>query len=135
MKPKKKEKLPLIITLCSALLLLGVATVFRACAPMEDGGWMHCHTAQTTLMILSSVMLIASLFDYLSGSKVVGIISEAIVLVLAAVSFFVPGKLVSMCMMNTMRCHAVMKPFALVMTILIAVLCLGRLIGLLRKKA
>ena len=33
----------------------------------------------------------------------------------------IPGTLVTMCMMNTMRCYAVMQPFVRVMSVLVII--------------
>ena len=52
----------------------------------------------------------------------------------AVIAVLLPGTLMKMCMMDTMRCYAVMRPFAWIMGALIALLSLLDLTGRIRQK-
>ena len=54
-------------------------------------------------------------------------------IVLAVISFAVPGGIVSMCMMADMRCHSVMKPFVILMSIAVIVLTVCSMLYALKK--
>ena len=111
------------------VLAIGTATLFRACAMKEDGTWMHCHTAQTAVVIMGCVMCALGLAAALSKTKSLRVAMYGLLIAGACVSFLIPGVIVSMCMMTTMRCYSVMRPFVRIMAALIAVssavLCYG----------
>ena len=108
-----------LLALCLCLAL-GVKLVFHACGPMEDGTWMHCHTAENAVLCLAVAMAALSAL-HLVVKPGVKLALDAGVLVLAVAAILVPGTLVPLCMMDTMRCQAVMKPAVLVLGILIVV--------------
>ena len=124
--------LPVIIAL---VLSVGVMTVFRACPRGEDGMWMHCHDAQNYIFLAGLLMLAASAIAGITASKVrlAGILFAVVGIAAALVCFFIPGTIVHMCMMETMRCHALMKPFAKVMSILYIIPEMIVLLQLIRK--
>ncbi|MCR5214138.1 MAG: DUF4418 family protein [Eubacterium sp.] len=116
MKKKIFEILPIIIAL---LLSLGVVTVFKACDPMEDGTWMHCHAAQNDVFILGLVIGGLGTIALLIKKKAVKIIVGVVNLGLGVLTSIVPGILVHLCMMHTMRCHSVMRPFVVIVSIIL----------------
>ena len=108
----------------SFLLAAGTMTLFRACGAKDDGQWMHCHTAQNAAAaggLLLCILFISCLFirsiKLRTALYIIGIAGAAVV-------FMIPGGIVSMCMMQTMRCYAVMQPFVRVMSALIIVAAL-----------
>ena len=124
--------LPVIIAL---VLSAGVMTVFRACPRGEDGMWMHCHDAQNYIFLAGLLMLAASAIAGITASKVrlAGILFAVVGIAAAIICFFIPGTIVHMCMMETMRCHALMKPFVKVMSILYIIPEMIVLLQLIRK--
>ena len=105
----------------SLLLLFGTATVFHPCEMKEDGTWMHCHDVQTAVItgsIILTVLLAAAAVIKIIPAKLIG---YGLAAISAAVLFFLPGDIMQMCMMHTMRCYAVMRPFVRIMCVLIAV--------------
>ena len=130
---KKISVLRLIPPVFCLLLALGTATVFRACAAGEDGTWMHCHTAQTTVTWVSLALAAVSAVPLFSRNRILSAAVYAVCLIGACVLFLIPGEIVSMCMMSTMRCHAVMKPFVRVMAALTAVSGAAALVSGLRE--
>jgi hypothetical protein len=112
-----------VLCILSALLCFGTKYLFHACGPKEDGGWMACHWAEQAVFGIGLVLLVLSLvmtFAFKDGKTKSGIALslEAI----AALALVMPNHLISLCMMNTMRCHAVMKPAVIIISILI-ILC------------
>ena len=109
-----------IPALLSALLVLGVLTVFSACGMKDDGTWMKCHGAQTAvakfgggmtaLFLLAAVLRNTALKTVLYGLGIVGSVAV----------FLIPEMILPMCMMRTMRCYTVMQPFVRIMVVLIA---------------
>ena len=117
----KNTRLALIPCALSLLLAIGTMTIFHACEMKDDGTWMHCHTAQVYVAACAaglSVLLLPSVF---LKSRAVRILAGVIGFAGGIVVLFIPGNIVSMCMMNTMRCYTVMQPFVRIMAVLITV--------------
>ena len=115
----KQKIFGIISTIMAILLAVGVMTVFRACPMKEDGTWMHCHSAQMDMMYLGLAMAICSAVTIFIKQKTANIIMNVVNMVFSVLTMLVPTTFVHMCMMNTMRCHAVMKPFSIVMAVVI----------------
>lgn len=111
----KKHDLPgIALAACGVVLAAGVMTAFRACGPAEDGSWMHCHDVQLYLAGLGVAVAacgIARVFMQSSTARTV----LAVIAIAAGVAIVLLPGVMPMCMMDTMRCHAVMAPFARVM--------------------
>ena len=131
---KKNIILSAVPAVLSLLLSLGTLTVFRACAAKEDGTWMHCHTAQNAVVIAAAVLFIVFAVTMIMRSKAARMALFVIGLAGSIVIFFIPGTIVSMCMMNTMQCYAVMQPFVRVMSAVIAVFSLVGFVSALKQK-
>ena len=56
MKQRRESIRKWIPALLSVLLVFGVLTVFGACGMKDDGTWMKCHGAQTTVAKLGGAM-------------------------------------------------------------------------------
>jgi len=130
---KNKAALQWAALVLSILFAAGVQTVFRACAAKEDGTWMHCHEVQQILFLAGIVMAVLCAAELIIRNRAAGILLDAVRFILALSAVLLPGTVMKMCMMNTMRCYAVMQPFARIMGVLIAVLSLMDVIRLLRK--
>lgn len=50
-------------------------------------------------------------------------------------AFIVPENLISLCMMNTMRCRAIMTPAAIVCSVLVVIAAAADIVVQLRRKA
>ena len=113
---------PLLQIVLNAIFFVGIQTIFAPCAPHEDGKWATCHWAGEALLGIAAVMLIMSLLHLLplrTGMK------EGLVFAMIPVSFLIivlPGRLIPLCMMETMRCHVVMQPAGTVIAVLNIVL-------------
>ena len=121
MKPGKPSVLSFIPAVMGLLLAIGVSTVFAACGPKDDGTWMHCHDVQIALAVCGAVAVVVFVAGALlkgGGARTALFVIGAIVCIVA---LLLPG-IMPMCMMDTMRCHAVMAPFARIIAALGAIL-------------
>lgn len=106
----------------NAIFFVGIQTIFAPCAPHEDGTWATCHWAGEALLGIAAVMLVMSLLHLLplrTGMK------EGLIFAMIPVSFLIivlPGRLIPLCMMETMRCHVIMQPAVTVIAVLNIVL-------------
>lgn len=121
MESKKPSFISFVPAIASLLLAIGVCTVFAACGPKDDGSWMHCHDVQIAIAIcgaIATVVFAAAAFVKSGAARtalfVVGALVCIVVLLLPSI--------MPMCMVDTMRCHAVMAPFARIMAALGGVL-------------
>ena len=112
----------LVSALAALLLAVGCATVFRACAATEDGAWMHCHAAQLAVTACAAAQCALLLGAAFIGSRPVRACLCALSCACAVVAFFIPGGIVSMCAMQSMRCWAVMRPFSRIMAAVVALM-------------
>ncbi|MCR4672703.1 MAG: DUF4418 family protein [Lachnospiraceae bacterium] len=118
-----KSKVFSLFSLIAGLLLsAGVSTVFRACSQKEDGTWMNCHDAQTAVLILGLLIAVVSLISLVSRAKSAVLNFSCTAAGLAIVAMLVPGTIIHMCMMDSMRCYAVMQPFVRIMSVVVIVL-------------
>ncbi len=120
----RKNSLIIVTTAAALLLSLGTASVFRACGVQEDGTFMHCHDAQTAVVVRGAVMAAMALLALFVKNKTVRVILMIAAAGIGIAAFVIPGILNHMCMMNTMRCHAVMKPFVRIVSLLAVCLSL-----------
>ena len=122
MKHRKTAIWKWMPALTSALLVLGVLTVFSACGMKDDGTWMKCHGAQTTVAKLGGAMTALFLPAALLRNMALKTILYGLGIVGSVVVFLIPETTMPMCMMRTMRCYTVMQPFVRIMAVMIAVL-------------
>lgn len=119
---KRISVLNIIILIVSIVFLAGTLSFLKPCGPKEDGSFMSCHWAGQTLVGIAVVLIVMAILLLLlpaAESKMGTALAMIPVGILAAV---IPGGLIHLCMMETMRCHAVMKPGARCFGIIIAVL-------------
>ena len=116
-----KANAPLIAAaILSVLLTVGVLTFAGPCIH-EDGTHGACFAASQAILASAFVALVASVVGVVLGNaRVRGILS----FVAGGAGLFAaasPGLLFPLCMMQTMRCWAIMRPFALIVGILITI--------------
>ena len=134
---KKVSFIDIIFLVLSLVFLFGTKCAFHACAPKQDGSWMLCHWAEQVIVALGVVFTVLSLSRFfIRDNKIKAGISISFV-PLSVLTLLVPGVLVNLCMMKEMRCHTVMRPSVVVLSILIAALSVVDSIVLLKnaKKA
>ena len=121
---KRFSVLNIIILIVSVVFLAGTLSFLKPCGPQEDGSFMSCHWAGQALIGVAVVLVVMAVILILlpsAESRMGAAVAMIPAGVLAAV---IPGGLIRLCMMETMRCHAVMRPGAMCFGIVIAVLAL-----------
>ena len=121
MKLTKEKVFALLPAVFSLLLSLGVMTVFSACGMKEDGTWMRCHGAQNVVELGGFVLFFLFSFGAILKSRSLRLFLYAAGVIGAAALFFVPGDIMPLCMMKTMRCHTVFQPFVRLVSAVIVV--------------
>lgn len=109
----------IILLAVSLLFLLGIFFVFGPCGPKDDGSWMTCHWAGNAVKGLAAVLTVIAVIHFVvpDGKIKAGLSMAAIPVALLAL--LVPDRLIHMCMMDSMRCHAVMAPSVIVFSLLV----------------
>ena len=113
--------------------LLGIGTyfIFHACEIKEDGTWMPCHDVQNAVVLGGGLLTVLFIVSAVVKNKKIRIVGAG--LIGAAVIFLLPGTLMPMCMMHTMRCYTVMQPFVRIMCALIVILSLYQTVLSIKK--
>ena len=115
-------KVPGIIMLVlSIFLAAGVQLLFHGCIH-EDGSAGTCHWAQ--IMIFSCALLMAAqsavLLFYGKGKAAV----SACIFLTGIMTMLIPDTLIRLCMMPSMHCQAYMKPWTLIICVVIEIICI-----------
>lgn len=105
-----------VLNIC---LVIGTATVFAACGAKEDGSFMHCHTACRTVQAAAILMAVINLAGLAAKNQKLRKGIFLVQILAAAVAMLVPGQIIPLCMMPQMHCRMLMRPFVLVMEVLI----------------
>ncbi|MBR1471483.1 MAG: DUF4418 family protein [Lachnospiraceae bacterium] len=121
---KQKTKVWMGMTLLlSIVLLVGLGTFLKACGPKEDGGFMMCHYAEHALSLLAAVLAACHLLGLVLPRQWQvqnGLALASAIVCIAGI--LLPQNIIPLCMMNTMRCHSVMRPGASVLFGIILIL-------------
>ena len=118
---KAQPLVGVVLTVLSVLLLAGLLTFAGPCGVHDGGTVSSCHWASRASMgvgVVLALIAIVLIFERDEGERRGLSLAAALLGVLVAL---MPGVIVDLCMMQTMRCHVVMRPFALVIGVLIAV--------------
>lgn len=121
---KKINLQDIILLVLSLLLAFGTEFFFHACPAKDDGSWMRCHWAENAVFAIGialSVLALARFF--ISDQKIKAGISLSF-LSFSLLAAFVPGIVIPLCMMKDMRCHTIMRPAVVVISILIFIVSL-----------
>ena len=124
MKKEKPEVIDLIMPAFGILLAAGILTVFQPCGARDDGSWMSCHWAGRAVAGVAGGMVVLSLLRLFLGSGGKAGLDLAL-LALSVLAALFPGHLIDLCMMRGMRCHALMKPYAVILSGLIGLTALA----------
>lgn len=111
----------LVLTVCSVIFLAGMQTVFAPCGPKEDGSWMTCHWAGMAVTGLSVVMVVTALAHFVFKDRGIRTGLSLAMIPAAVLSALIPGVLIRLCMMDTMRCHTHTRPGAIVCALLVII--------------
>ena len=122
----------IILCLISVLFLIGILSIFKTCGPMDDGSFMTCHWAGNAIAGLAAVLTaIAVLHLFVSSQVKIGL--DLAIIPTAILAAILPGNLISLCMMDSMRCQSVTRPATIIFSVLLIVIAIIDL--LIQKKA
>ena len=118
--------------LLSAVIAVGSVSFLGPCVH-EDGSCGPCHWAGQAMRGIGLLLAVLSLAALLvkDGRLRAGLLFAAAAA--AVLGIFVPGTLIGLCGMATMRCRAVMRPAMTLLCALTAVSCLAGGIAAYRK--
>ena len=116
----------------SCVIAVGSVSFLGPCVH-EDGSFGSCHWAGQAMLGIGLLLAVLSLAALLvkDGRLRAGLLFAAAAA--AVLGLFVPGTLIRLCGMATMRCRAVMRPAMMLLCALTAVSCLAGGIAAYRK--
>ena len=107
------------LLILSLALAIGTQTVFHACGIHDDGSYGRCHYAQLVIGCIGLLMAVGSVLMLVCRTREVSIALSVLTICESVFALLLPDKIIPLCMMATMSCQAKMKPFTLVMSIVI----------------
>ena len=116
---KKTRITDILLVALSAIFFVGLLTFLGPCGPKDDGTFMTCHWAGQALKGIAAVLLITSVIHLFVKAPGIKQGLSLAMIPAALLSAFLPGNLISLCMMNTMRCHSVMRTSSVIISLLI----------------
>ncbi len=116
----KKLSVSSFAVLVLALLIAVGSRSFLGPCVHEDGSFGACHWAGQAMFGLGLLMMLQSAFALLWRDRKVRAGILAATAMTAVLGCFVPGPLISLCGMATMRCRAVMQPAMILLCLLAA---------------
>lgn len=117
-KSRKIGVSDIILVVIGAVFLIGIRTFFKPCGPTDEGTWMTCHWAGQAATGVAAVLLCLAVAHVIVRNPGIKAGLTIAVIPTAVLAILIPGNLISMCMMDTMRCHAVMKPGVMICSVL-----------------
>ena len=130
----KKNILEIVPAIIAVLSAAGVMTIFRACGKTGEGTWMNCHNAQLYVFVVSLIIAAISIAAAFVKSSKLKMCLGIVAIVLAIITALIPGVLVHLCMMTTMRCHSLMRPSVIILCVLVIIFELINVFFILRKE-
>ena len=117
-KTRKIKLMDTLLLAVTAVFFIGVLTAFKPCGPMEDGSFMNCHWAGNAVAGIALVMLVIAVIHIIAGERGVKTGLSISLIPMSVLAIIIPGRLISMCMMPSMRCHAVMMPAVIIFSVI-----------------
>lgn len=115
------------------VFLIGIKTFFKPCGPKDDGSWMSCHWAGNAVAAMAAVLVVIAVIHLIVADSKIKMGLACAMLPVAVVAALIPGHVIGLCMMDTMRCHAVMTPATILLAVVIAVVAVADIIIYRRK--
>ena len=112
---KKRSFLDILPIALGLMLSAGTATLFHACDMKDDGTWMKCHTAQEAVIAAGLAAALWFLIAELIRYYVIRVLLYILGVLGCIVIFMLPGTVMPMCVLRTMRCCTVMQPYVIIM--------------------
>jgi len=116
-----KERIaPLLLAAAGAVLALGVLTFAGPCVH-DDGSAAACAAAAHAVLAAGIIALIAGFAGAVTRGIQIQTIASIVGIAAGIFATVAPGGLFPLCMMQTMRCWTMMRPFSLVLGVVVAV--------------
>ncbi|MBQ5311943.1 MAG: DUF4418 family protein [Oscillospiraceae bacterium] len=117
---KKETIFGISETAVSLLLTIGSFTFLSACG-IHEGKYMACHWAQNTITLLGIILTVQSVARLILKDRArIGLSLSIFTLAVSAV--LIPGTVINLCMMETMRCHTIFRPAVFAIGIILALI-------------
>ena len=110
-----------ILLILSVFFLIGIIAIFHPCGPKDDGSWMLCHWSGNVEKGLATVIIIISVIHFFSVNSYIKLGLDFSLLPLSLFAAILPGNVIKLCMMKEMRCHTIMQPAVIIVSIFIIV--------------
>ena len=107
-------KSDIVLTVVSALFFIGTLSFIAPCGPKDDGSWMSCHWAGQALKGVAFVLLVISVIHMFASDIKIKQGLDFSMIPTAILAAVLPGFMINLCMMNTMRCHSVTRIGAII---------------------
>jgi hypothetical protein len=124
-----------VLSVFAGLFLFLASAFLFQCPQMESGAYMNCHKANVALAVLACLVVVGGLVLLFGKSRKAALLASSLVAAVGVVSALVPGVLVQLCMMPEMTCRALLRPTALVCSVVILLSAVLRLVAEVRGKA
>ena len=129
----KKNVIALILLLLAVLAAVGSVTFMGPCVH-ADGSEAACTRAGRAILIDSCVLAAVSLVILFLRSSSARAVLFVIAAAAAVIGILLPGTLLPLCKMETMRCRMVMQPGAVILSALSLIASAAGLVTELRRK-
>lgn len=117
-KQKRLRITDILILVVSIIFLIGIKTIFKPCGPKEDGSWMSCHWAGNAVAAMAAVLVVIAVIHLIMTDAKIKMGLSCAMIPTAVVAAIIPGHMIGLCMMDTMRCHAVMTPATILLSVI-----------------
>ena len=119
--------------IAALVLIIGALTFFSACES-ENGMHMACHWAQNAVALSGVVIALLSAVRVFIPNRDIKTGLMLGIFITAVSVIFIPNTVISLCMMDTMRCHTIFKPAVIITASVIAVISgVDTVVGFLRQ--
>ena len=127
-KNKVSLVLGVLILGISVLLTIGVKTLFHACVH-EDGTEAACFWAGQGIFVCAVIQSVTAVLLVLFKNRTSQLALSVVVICTGIITALIPGVIFRLCMMPSMRCNAVMKPWVLACAVASVLISLVNLIA------
>lgn len=115
MKNNRGSVLSILRAVLALVLVIGSCTFLQPCIH-EDGNFGTCHYAGVLLTWVGVILLLQAVCAVVTTNRGVRAGLAVASILAGTLAFKVPGGLIPLCGMNTMRCNLIMKPASMLLT-------------------
>lgn len=115
---KKSILMPLAVLVLSVIIAVGSSSFLGPCVH-EDGSFGTCHWAGQAMIGVGCLLSVQSIILLISKDKNVRQGVFLAMIPTAVLGFMIPGSIISLCRMATMRCRSIMQPSMRILCVLV----------------